>query len=287
MNFNNSHHDSNHSNSSSLDYKLILDKMLEVSSLMSDHLKENFLRFKEESVFYKDHGDEIVTKIDIEVQKKTIDFLKKIFPKADFVGEESNEDNKFYADKELIFIIDPIDGTSNYVYGLEQFCFSLGVASFGKIVGGVVISPLTQETFYGIKNVGVFYKHRDEEVATIDEAFHKTILKKHHKYLIGTTYPCINLVYNKLSKKISARIFGSIALTMCYALVGRLDGFLTNTAKIWDIAGVLGIAHNIPNINLFLKYNSEENKYSVAIHREIDQFKILQDLLSSHSNLTF
>jgi myo-inositol-1(or 4)-monophosphatase len=263
-------------------YSFILEKMIEIGKSASEFLKKNFLTLEKNKIFYKENDTEIVTQIDLDIHNFTIDFLKHLFPKAKFISEEDyecdSEHNLLETSDELTFIIDPIDGTSNYIYGLDQFCFSLGVAYFGKIIGGVVISPMTNEMLYGMKDCGAFYQKNDkvENISKIRE----NLITKNHKYLIGTTYPCINLVYNKLSKKISVRIPGSVSLTICYALIGKFDGFVSNSTKIWDIAGVLGIAHNIQNLNFFMKYNDENQKYALAIHREESQFQILKEILS-------
>ena len=177
-----------------------------------------------------------------------------------------------------MFLIDPIDGTSNYIYGLKEFGFSIGVMSFGEIIGGVVIAPILNEIFYGMKDCGAFYKKNDT-IYKIDD-IRKSLITKNHKYLIGTTYPCINLVYNKLSKRISVRIIGCVSITICYALIGKFDGFVSNSAKIWDVAGAIGIAKNMTDLHLFMKFNSVKNNYSIAMHREEEQLFILRDILS-------
>ena len=263
------------------DHSFILEKILKVANLASNILMKDFLILQKDKVFYKENNTEIVTQIDLDIHDLTINFLKEFFPKAKFISEENsdNHQNEEF-DKiieELVFIIDPIDGTSNYIYGLDQFCFSLGVMSFGELIGGVVISPITKETFYGMKNCGAFYQ-KDENITLIDDIY-DNLITKNHKYLIGTTYPCINLIYDKLSKKISVRILGSVAMTICYAMIGKFDGFVSNSAKIWDIAGAIGVSSNIKKFNLFMKYNSEKDKYVMAIHRIPDQLEILKNIL--------
>jgi myo-inositol-1(or 4)-monophosphatase len=284
---------------SSINEQFLLERIIEMINPISEILKNNFLSLKEDKIFYKENETEIVTQIDLDINHYTINFLKKFFPNACFISEENlpyynytnNSNNNAHKNnffdindelnikEELIFIIDPVDGTSNYAYGLNQFCFSLGVMSYGKMIGGIIIAPLTKEIFYGMRNCGAFYQFEDK-IQNINEIY-SNLTKKNHKYLIGTTYPCINLVYNKLSKRISVRIIGSIALTICYALIGKFDGFISNSSKIWDIAGAIGIASNIKNFHLFIKFYSEKNKYSLAIHREESQFQILQNILLS------
>ena len=263
-------------------YQFILEKIIECAELASHILQKDFLMLQQDRIFYKDVGTEVVTQSDLDIHNLTIKFLKDCFPEAIFISEEDDKythtDDVFKTTEELIFIIDPLDGTSNYIYGLNQFCFSLGVMSFGEMIGGIIMSPMTDEVFYAMKDCGAFYK-KNKKIENIEEIY-ANVVTKNHKYLIGTTYPCINLIYNKLSKKISVRIIGSVALTIGYALIGKFDGFVSNSAKIWDIAGAIGIASNMKDLNIFIRFDNKTNKYSMGVHREQQQFQILKEILS-------
>ncbi len=264
-----------------IDHRLIMQKMLEVADLASNILLKNFHHLRHNDILYKQNDDcssEIVTQVDIEVENVVINFLQNFFPDSHFIGEESSKDGDLsrLQNEKMVFVIDPIDGTSNYVYGIDQFCFSLGFMSEGEMIGGVIASPTSSEVFYGMKNCNAFYKKKDS-IAQIDK-IHENNFDKHHKYLIGATYPCVNLIYRKLSKKVSVRIIGSVALTIAYALIGKFDGFISNTAKIWDIAGGLGIAANIVNLNFYFK--NYESKSVFAIHRKEEELAKLKKILS-------
>jgi len=238
-----------------VNYQLVFEKLQCIGKEISSYLLDNFEKFSKDFIFYKDNGSEIVTQIDLDIESKSIDFLKNFFPDSNFITEESFNYNKVDSSKELIFIIDPIDGTSNYVYGIEYFCFSIGVLSYGEFIGGIVVAPILKEVFFAMKNYGAFYQYCDEIVPF--EEILKNRRYHEHKYLIGTTYPCINLIYNRLSKKVSVRIFGSTAITVCYSL----------------------IVANVINANFMFKYNESANNYALIIHRDRNELGKLKEIL--------
>jgi myo-inositol-1(or 4)-monophosphatase len=277
-----------------LNRQLILDKLCEIENLVSKPLLNNFEKLINGEVFYKNDQDEIVTQIDLDIEKIVINFLKDSFPDAYFISEETPIEENGYHSKELIFIIDPIDGTSNYFYGVEYFSVSIGVMSFGEFIGGIVVAPMLKKVFFGMKDCGAYYKYESLEsddsinsnadvcyryksnVVEINDILRTKSYHK-HKYLIGTTYPCINLIYNKLSRKVSVRVFGSIALTISYALTGKLDGMITNSAKIWDIAAAIGIA-NAMGFKFLIKQKTF-NSYSLILHRRPEEIEKIKELL--------
>lgn len=258
-----------------IDYNLIADKLSEVSEIIKVFLTQNYLRLSQKDILYKDDKKEIVSEIDIAIEKRIVQFLTEFFPSAKFIGEESYISSMKTEGNELTFIIDPIDGTSNYVYGIGYFALSIGVKHSDEFVGGIVVAPMLNESFLAIKNCLSVYKY-NQNISSIED-FSKNQHSHASKYLIGTTYPCVNTIIGKLSKKISVRIFGSIAITFCYALVGKLDGFISNCAKIWDIAGGLGIA-NALGLKYFLKYNAEKDSYLIIFHRDLSELEKLRRL---------
>lgn len=259
-----------------LDYNLVMSKLQEVSEVASELILKKFLKLKSDGIFYKQDQTEIVSQVDITVEKIVINFLSNSFPSAQFISEEMNAIPSIESNMdELLFIIDPIDGTSNYIYGIEYFVLSVGIMSFGRFIGGIVIAPYLKEVFCAVENCFALYKVKNKSISF------KEVLRNRNfhqnKYLIGTTYPCINLIYDKLSKKVSVRIFGSVALTACYSLIGKLDGFISNKAKIWDIAGAIGIAA-VLGVKFFMKYNEYDETYSLILHRdekELEKLKLL------------
>jgi len=164
---------------------------------------------------------DFVTNADKKVEKILIDELSK--KKFSIISEEAGiiikENNSNY------WIIDPIDGTTNFLHGIPHFCISIAFASNNELISGVIFDPIKNELFYGEKNSGAFYNNQRIRVSkknNLDECLFGSNLESAKN--IG-----LNL-----------RISGSAALDLAYVASGRLDGFFQKKLNIWDIAaGIL------------------------------------------------
>ena len=259
-----------------VDYDFLNAKLNEISRVVGESIMRSYLKLVSENISYKNNQKDIVSEVDTATEKQVVQFLLSHFPHAQFIGEENYENSTDLKPNELTFIIDPVDGTSNYVYGIHYFALSIGVKYCDEFVGGVVIAPALGELFSSIKNCSSIYQFNQSGVSstTSIEEFVKKGNYHATKYLIGTTYPCINKISGLLSRKISVRILGSIAITFCYAIIGKLDGFVSNCAKIWDIAGGLGIADSL-GLRYFLRYNPIKDNYLIIFHREVKELEKL------------
>jgi len=184
----------------------------------------------------KSHND-FVTEVDQRVEQEIISVIKKAYPTHAILGEESGEtDGDDYQ-----WIIDPIDGTRNFIHGFPHFAISIAVMHKNKIEYGVIYDPLRQELFTAIRGkgaqlnnqrirvssrktletallgTGFAYRHGDANADLPDEAF-KSILP-----ICG-----------------DIRRAGAATLDLAYVACGRLDGFFENGLHLWDIAaGIL------------------------------------------------
>ena len=185
---------------------------------------------------------DFVTNSDRTVEKILIDELIKYKKKYSILTEETgyieNEDT------ENIWIIDPIDGTNNFLHGVPHFCISIAFQSKDEILTGLVFDPIKNEIFYAEKNQGAFFNNHRIRVSK---------KKDLEECLFATNYRGL------IKTKLNSRITGSAALDLAYVGAGRFDGYFQDNLNIWDIAaGVLIIkeAGGILNdINLDQKTN--------------------------------
>ena len=178
---------------------------------------------------------DFVTNSDVRTEKIIIEELKKARPSYSFISEENGSENN--KDINNTWIIDPIDGTINFLHGIPHFAISIALRSNDEIVSGLIYDPIKDEMFFAEKNNGAFYNNQRIRVSSknnIDECL----------FAIG------NNVKNKLD--FSYRKSGSAALDMAYVASGRYDGYFQNNLNIWDIAaGIIlikeagGIINNI------------------------------------------
>tara|TARA_A100001015_G_C14904079_1_gene677574 strand:+ start:284 stop:1024 length:741 start_codon:yes stop_codon:yes gene_type:complete len=184
---------------------------------------------------------DFVTKTDKRVEEILIQELSKSKKNYSFITEETGVIKN--VDDNNVWIIDPIDGTTNFLHGIPHFAISVALKSNNKIISGIIFDPIKNEMFYAEKNNGSYFNNQRIRVSNknnLDEC------------LFGT-----NIQGVKFSN-LNVRCSGSAALDLAYVGAGRLDGFFQNNLNIWDIAaGLLIIDEAGGKIN-----NFEDNKIS-------------------------
>ena len=162
---------------------------------------------------------DFVTKTDKHVEKILIEELSKTKKNYSFLSEEVGSiENK---DKDNIWIIDPIDGTTNFLHGIPHFAICLAHESKKEIISGLIYDPIKDEMFYAEKNKGAYLNNQRLRVSNknlIDEC----LFSSNHE---GVKFSNLNMRYS-----------GCAALDLAYVASGRLDGFFHNKINIWDVA---------------------------------------------------
>ena len=184
---------------------------------------------------------DFVTKTDRRAEEIIIEELSKSKKKYSFITEESGILKN--TDVDNIWIIDPIDGTTNFLHGIPHFAISLALKINNEIVSGVIFDPIKNEMFYAEKNNGAYFNNQRIRVS-----------KKNNleDCLFGTNIEGVKFT------NLNVRCSGSASLDLAYVSAGRLDGFFQNKLNIWDIAaGILLIEEAGGKVN-----NFEKNKIS-------------------------
>ena len=185
-------------------------------------------------------GD-LVTEADFEAQQAIGRFLQERTPEFAFLAEEADAADLTRLDREYCWIVDPLDGTVNYAYGLAPYSVSVGLAHAGKIVAGAIWDPLLHEMFSAASGEGAFCNDRRLRTASCEEL---------DQALVGVGFaPGISRKSRQVQQFLRVledcrgiRRLGSAALTICYVADGRLDAFWTETVKTWDVAAGIVIA---------------------------------------------
>ena len=181
---------------------------------------------------------DFVTKTDKKVEKILIEELEKSKKNYSFITEETGVINK--ADKNNFWIIDPIDGTTNFLHGVPHFAISIALKSKNEIISGLIFDPIKNEMFYAEKNAGSFFNNRRVRVSK------KVDLED---CLFATNHE------GAIHSKLNLRCTGCAALDLAYVASGRLDGYFHNKINIWDIAaGVLIVNEAGGKVNDINKY---------------------------------
>jgi len=164
-----------------------------------------------------------VTKTDKRVEKILVEELEKSKKNYSFITEESGIIKKL--DTDNFWIIDPIDGTTNFLHGIPHFAISIALKKKKEITIGLIFDPIKGEMFYAEKNSGSFFNNRRIRVSK-KKWFEDCLFATNHE---GAIHSKLNLRYT-----------GCAALDLAYVANGRFDGYFHNKINIWDIAaGVL------------------------------------------------
>ena len=183
---------------------------------------------------------DFVTKTDKNVEKILIEELSKIKKNYSFITEETGIINN--TDKDNIWIIDPIDGTTNFLHGIPHFAICIALKSKDEIVSGLIFDPIKDEMYFAEKDKGAFMNNQRLRVSnknSIDDC----LFSSNHE---GVKFSDLNMRYS-----------GCAALDLAYVASGRLDGFFHNKINLWDVAaGYLlvkeagGIVNNLDEFNI-------------------------------------
>jgi myo-inositol-1(or 4)-monophosphatase len=186
-------------------------------------------------VTHKSHND-FVTEVDQAAERAIIDVLTQAYPDHAVLAEESGASANLHDDNENVWIIDPLDGTTNFIHGFPQYAVSIALQQRGQITQAVIYDPTRNELFTATKGAGAFLNDKRIRVAKRD---------KLAEALIGTGFPYSDLSkldqYLKMFKVMTEKTAGlrrpgAAALDLAYVAAGRLDGFFEKNLKPWDMA---------------------------------------------------
>jgi myo-inositol-1(or 4)-monophosphatase len=178
-------------------------------------------------------ANDFVTQVDRASEEAIIETVKKAYPDHGFLCEESGSQA---ADAENVWIIDPLDGTTNFIHGFPQYCVSIAVRSRGTLAHAVVYDPVRNELFTASKGRGAFLNDRRIRVS-----------KRQHlrDCLIGTGFPFrdgtnldtyLAMMRSMTQQAAGLRRPGAAALDLAYVAAGYYDGFFEIGLNPWDVA---------------------------------------------------
>lgn len=180
-----------------------------------------------------------VTQADIESENYIINQIKNSFPHSDIIAEESGENIK---NNPLKWIIDPLDGTTNFAGGVPFFAISIALEEEGVLSHSAVYNPITEEFFYAARGKGVFLNKNPVSISQ-KEDFSKAVFSTGDYYYRGNRFKKSMDLLNKIYEECrTVRITGSVALSLSYIASGKFDGFWQESFNYWDVAaGILMI----------------------------------------------
>ena len=217
-----------------------LNIMIKAAEKASKILIRDFGELEKLQVSSKGPSD-FVTNSDRKVEKILIEELTKSRKKFSILSEEIGEVKN--SDIDNYWIIDPIDGTTNFLHGVPHFAISVALKSNKEIVSGLIFDPIKNEMFYAEKNNGAYFNNQRIRVSkkkNLDECLFATGGK------------------NEISNNLNVRKTGSAALDMAYVGAGRYDGYFQKNLNIWDVAAGIIIVNEAGGKINDIDYSSNE-----------------------------
>lgn len=207
----------------------LLAACVEAARAAGDHAHRNIHR-RGEVVQRSAH--DVKLKLDQECQAKAEEVIRGAFPQHAILGEEGGA---YVSSDEPLWIIDPIDGTVNFMHGLPLWCSSVAVRAGGRVVAGAVYLPVLRECFKARCEEPATLNGepiRVSEVRSLGDAVVLTGLSKHigKDAVTLSTFEAISLKAQK------TRLMGAAAVDICSVACGRADGYFESTIQLWDVA---------------------------------------------------
>ena len=232
-----------------------LNIMIKASEKASKILIRDFGEVEKLQISVKGPSD-FVSNADTKAEKIIINELMKAKKNYSILSEECG--SKINSDSENVWIIDPIDGTTNFLHGVPHFAISIALKSNNEIVSGLIYDPIKDEMFYAEKNNGAFFNNQRIKVSK---------KKDIEACLFGIGGK------DKIEVDLITRKSGSAALDMAYVAAGRYDGYFQNNLNLWDIAAGIIIVKEaggiINEINLSENDNIKIRASSTAINEKM------------------
>lgn len=190
------------------------------------------------TIFEKGLND-LVTMVDKAAEEAIIETIYKAYPNHSILGEESGQ----HPGNEFTWVIDPLDGTMNYVHGFPQFAVSIGIKMKDHLEHAVIYDPLSQDLYTASKGRGAHLNNRRIRVSERNDlkgALVGSAFPYHDRDSTPHGVPHLEILQEIFTRGSDVRRIGSAALNLAYVASGKLDGFWESDLKQWDIAaGVL------------------------------------------------
>lgn len=213
----------------------VVNVMVKAARAAGNVLLRNMSRLDSLNIIEKARQD-YASEVDSMAEREIIRELRRSYPDYAILGEETGQSGK----GRYTFIVDPLDGTSNYLRGIPHFCVSIALADNGEPTDGVVYDPLRNELFTASRGNGAVLNDRRIRINPQREIAGAMLISgfaPRERKRIGPQLKCIEML---LEQAEDVRRSGSAALDLAWVVAGRADGYVEAGVKAWDIAaGVL------------------------------------------------
>lgn len=211
------------------EYGLIVEKIVKACEEIGEEIRTRVAS----TVSDKEGHANYVTDMDVWVQQQLVERMLGILPQARIIAEETEMNEA--AGEGYCFVIDPIDGTLNFMCGMGHSAISVGLLKGGEIVAGVVRDPFKKDTYWAIQGEGAYCNGERIHVSTRDVAHSLALFgtAPYREDLCDWSFAAARTLMREFA---DVRRMGSAALDLCYVASGRCDGYFELVLQPWDFA---------------------------------------------------
>lgn len=215
-----------------MDFKTICQEVKRLSEEVATFIREELNAVSQDQIVTKDHNS-LVTYVDQTAEKKIVKRLQELIPEATFITEEDTVEQ---AEGDLVWIIDPLDGTNNFLQKIPHFAVSIALRHKDEMVIGVVYDVMREECYSAVKGDGAYVNDRPIRVSQ-KESIDDCVLATGFPYAKNMNFkPLINTLEHWMLHARGIRRFGAAALDLCFVAAGRIDCYYEFKLNIWDVA---------------------------------------------------
>lgn len=213
--------------------KELLETALILAGKAGEHIRQSASKLGQ--VDYKGRAD-MVTDVDRRAEEIILEGIRRAFPEHGVLAEESGENN---AQSDYRWVVDPLDGTTNFVHGYPFYCVSIAVQHQEETVAAVVLNPVLGEVFSALKGAGAQLNGKPITVSAASD-LSKALVATGFPYQIGYHWQHSMTLFEAFYRNChGVRRDGAAALDLCYVAAGRFDGFWEYELQPWDVAAGL------------------------------------------------
>ncbi|MFC3361883.1 inositol monophosphatase family protein [Pedobacter fastidiosus] len=215
-----------------MNYELLCNKVISIVKLTGNFIRKEAMQFDANKIEYKGLND-MVSYVDKTAEQKLVQNLEKLIPDAGFITEEKtiSREGKIYK-----WIIDPLDGTTNFIHGIPAYGISVALYEDGLAVIGVVYELNRGEMFYSFKGGSAFMNKKEIQVSVNPDLKSSLLATGFPYYQFDKQPQYLKLLEEMMQKSHGVRRIGAAAIDLVYTACGRFDAFFEYNLQQWDFA---------------------------------------------------
>ena len=208
-----------------------LPQVILIAKTVGQFIRTEKQNFSVDKIEIKGVND-LVSYVDKTAEQKIVTALNTIFPEAGFIVEENTRSDR----KEYNWIVDPLDGTTNFIHGIPSYAVSIALEHKGQIILGVVYEVSRDECFFATKNGGAFLNDSPIKVTQTALLKDSLIATGFPVYNFDRIIPFFKTLEYLMRNTHGVRRIGAAAVDLCYVACGRVDAFFEYNLNSWDVA---------------------------------------------------